>query len=806
MTGPDGSVPSSTYRLQIRRQFPLAAAGELADYLKSLGVQAIYLSPILQATSGSEHGYDITSHRQVDPERGGEQQRVALAATARELGMQTVVDIVPNHMGVADAAQNEAWWQLLRDGPDSEYAGWFDVDWQVGNGRIKLPVLGDAAGDDELSVTDGELRYYEHRFPIAEGTAQPGDSAADVHARQHYELVGYRRADNEQNYRRFFAVTDLAGIRVEDPSVFDASHAEILRWVAEGDVQGIRIDHPDGLADPAGYLERLAAAAPGSWITVEKITEPGERLPESWPVAGTTGYDALAELNNLLYDPAAEAEVSNRYAELTGDKRDWDSHLEQGKRMVASTILHAEILRITRAVRHVQPKLGVSDEDVAQALTELAVAFGVYRSYHPVGAEQLDAAAELAATRRPELREAITNLLPLLSDPGTEISIRFEQATGAIMAKGVEDTAYYRYNRAVGLNEVGGDPGSFGSTPADFHAAQQQRQQLLPQSMTTLSTHDTKRSEDVRARLAVLPELGERWYGTARQLLAGSPIPQQAFGYLLWQSFVGAGWIERERMHAYAEKAMREASEGTSWRDQDADFEAAVHAAVDRAYDDPQVHQLLDELITEVTPYGWSNSLSQKLWQLCMPGVPDVYQGSELYDYSLVDPDNRRPVDFDLRRRLLSDFDIVDQKAVDQKAVDQKAVDQKAVDQKAAAGGRLNAPPLEEIGAAKMWLTSRVLRERRAHPQRFSGYTPLTVTGPAAEHAVAFDRGGAIAVGTRLPVALRQAGGWRDSVLQLPPGRYRDQLTGEQYQGEVSLASLLSRYPVAFLTTLDSDS
>ncbi|MDQ1739641.1 MAG: (1-_4)-alpha-D-glucan 1-alpha-D-glucosylmutase, partial [Pseudonocardiales bacterium] len=318
------TVPSSTYRVQIRGQFPLRAAAELADYLQSLGTSAIYLSPILQATSGSDHGYDITSHRQVDPERGGEQGRLALAATARELGLQTVVDIVPNHMGVADAAQNEAWWQLLRDGPGSEYAAWFDVDWKAGNGRIKLPVLGDDATDDQLRVSltgpSGELRYFEHRFPIAEGTAKPGDNAADVHARQHYELVGYRRADDEQNYRRFFAVTELAGIRVEDPAVFDASHAEILRWVRDGDVQGIRIDHPDGLADPAGYLDRLAAAAPDSWITVEKITEPGERLPAGWPVAGTTGYDALAEVNTLLYDPAAEAEVSRRYAELTGDQ------------------------------------------------------------------------------------------------------------------------------------------------------------------------------------------------------------------------------------------------------------------------------------------------------------------------------------------------------------------------------------------------------------------------------------------------------------------------------------------------------
>ncbi len=776
---PARPAPSSTYRLQIRQQFPLSAAAGLADYLQALGVPAIYLSPILQATSGSDHGYDITSHRQVDPERGGEQGRLALAATARELGMQTVIDIVPNHMGVADAAQNLAWWELLREGQASEYAAWFDVDWQAGNGRIKLPVLGDGAGDDELTVslsaTSGELRYYEHRFPIADGTARPGDSAADVHARQHYELVSYRRADNEQNYRRFFAVTELAGIRVEDPAVFDASHAEILRWVRDGDVQGIRIDHPDGLADPAGYLARLAAAAPDSWIIVEKITEPGERLPLDWPVAGTTGYDALAEVNNLLYDPAAEPVVSRRYAELTGDRRDWAEHLEQGKRMVADTILHAELLRIGRGVRAAAPGLRATDEQVVAALTELTVAFEVYRSYQPVGGERLAEAAALALSRKPELSGVIAELLPLLSarpgEAGREVTVRFEQASGAIMAKGVEDTAYYRYNRAVGLNEVGGDPGGYGSTPAEFHAAQLQRQQLLPESMTTLSTHDTKRSEDVRARLAVLPELGERWYGAAERLLAASPIPQQAFGYLLWQSFAGAGWIERARMHAYAEKAMREAAEGTSWRDPDAAFEAAVHQAVDRAYDDPAVHRLLDELIAEITPHGWSNSLSQKLVQLVMPGVPDVYQGTELYDYSLVDPDNRRPVDFELRRQVLAGFDTDD--------------------------GR---PPLEQTGAAKLWLTSRVLRERRAHPERFSMYTPLIVSGPAAEHAVAFDRGGAVAVATRLPVGLRRGGGWHDTTLELGPGVHLDQLTGERYEGRVPLSALLRRYPVAFLT------
>jgi len=775
-----GQVPGSTYRLQIRRQFDLTAAAELAGYLVELGAQAFYLSPLLQATSGSDHGYDITSHERVDPERGGEDGRRTLATAAREAGLLTVVDIVPNHMGVAEPAQNLPWWQLLRDGEQGGYAAWFDVDWRAGDGRVKLPVLGDSAGDDDLTVDldSGELRYFEHRYPIAEGTAGPGDTAAEVHARQHYQLVGYRRADTEQNYRRFFAVTDLAGIRVEDPAVFDASHAEVLRWVRDGDVQGIRIDHPDGLADPAGYLRRLADAAPGCWILVEKITEPGELLPPDWPVAGTTGYDALAEVNNLLYDPAAAPEVSRRYAELTGDRRSWGEHFEQGKRLVAGTILRAELLRIGRGVRAAAPELFPATDrpdELVAALAELAVAFGVYRSYQPVGAERLVEAAALARSRRPELAGTIEKLLPLLAGSDREVTVRFEQATGAIMAKGVEDTAFYRYNRAVGLNEVGGDPGSYGSTPEQFHAAQAQRQQLQPRSMTTLSTHDTKRSEDVRARLAVLPELGERWYGTAERLLAGAPVPSKAFGYLLWQTFAGAGWIPRDRMHAYAEKAMREAAEGTGWRDPDASFEAAVHQAVDRAYDDDRLHRLLDDLITEITPDGWSNSLSQKLIQLTMPGVPDVYQGSELYDYSLVDPDNRRPVDFELRRQLLAGF----------------------------GGDDPDRPALEAVGAAKLWLTAQVLRERREHPDRFTGYTALPTTGPAAEHAVAFDRGGAVTVATRLPVGLRRAGGWRGTALELPSGEHVDRLTGERYAGRVKLAELLGDYPVAFLVRTD---
>ncbi|HTZ43413.1 MAG TPA: malto-oligosyltrehalose synthase [Jatrophihabitans sp.] len=770
------AAPPSTYRLQIRQRFTLSAAADLAGYLRELGTGAMYLSPLLQATAGSDHGYDITSHSRVDPERGGEPGRLAAVAAARAHQLQVVVDIVPNHMGVAVPAENEAWWQLLQHGPDSEYAEWFDVDWRAGDGTVLLPVLGDDFSDDQLTVVDGELRYFEHRFPIAPGSHAEGDAPAAVHQRQHYRLVGYRLADTEQNYRRFFAVTDLAGIRVENQPVYRASHAEILRWVQTGTVDGIRIDHPDGLADPAGYLRRLAEDAPDAWITVEKITEPGERLPADWPVAGTTGYDALAEVNTLLYDPAAADAATAAYQRLTGDERSWPEHLERGKRLIATTILLAELRRIARAVEHARPGIAPADELVA-ALTELAVAFGVYRSYQPAGDERLADAVAVVTGRRPELAGTIAALRPLLANGDREVTVRFEQATGAIMAKGCEDTAYYRYNRAIGLNEVGGDPAGFGCTVAGFHAAQAERQRLLPRSMTTLSTHDTKRSEDVRARLAVLPELGERWYGTAARLLEACPVGNRAFGYLLWQTFAGAGWIERDRMHAYAEKAMREAADGTGWRNPDQAFEQGVHAAVDRAYDDERVHAELDSLIRLVEPYGWSNSLAGKLVQLTMPGVPDVYQGTELYDYSLVDPDNRRDVDFEQRRELLAGLGKPDARP----------------------------PAVDGTGAAKLWLVHRALTVRRERPELLAGYRPLPATGPAAEHLVAFDRGagdrpGLLTAVTRLPFTLEDTGGWRDTELALPAGAFTDLLTGATWSGGVPAAELFGRYPVALLT------
>ncbi|MEJ3746299.1 malto-oligosyltrehalose synthase [Actinomycetes bacterium KLBMP 9797] len=740
-------IPRGTYRIQVRPDFDLDATAELAGYLAELGVTHLYTAPLLAAAPGSPHGYDVVDHSRVNPEIGGREGLERLAAALREHGLGLVVDIVPNHMGVAVPAANPAWWDVLKRGPASRYADWFDIDWS--RGRLVLPVLADDPHAlDDLKVDGDELVYHEQRFPLADGTGGSGDPR-DVHRRQHYRLVSWKDGDRECSYRRFFAVSTLAGLRVEDPAVFAATHAEILRWGADG----IRVDHPDGLRDPAGYLARLRAAAPKSWLVVEKILETGESLPHDWPVDGTTGYDALAEVCGLFVDPDGE-EALTRLADAPA----WSGVAHRAKLQAATTLLAAERDRLAR--------LATGVPRAAEALAELAACFEVYRSYLPAGTRHLSAARAEAARRQPDLAATLDALLPRLADPDDELAQRFQQYTGAVMAKGVEDTAHYRYTRFVALNEVGGDPSRFGISPAAFHRAAAVRQRDWPHGMTTLSTHDTKRSEDVRARLAVLAELPTEWAAALRRWSKAAPVENLELASLLWQTVAGAWPIARERLHAYIEKAAREA--GMNWADPDLAQEAALHAAIDRAYDDAELRADIDAFVDKITPYGWTNALGQKLVQLVMPGVPDTYQGTELWDNSLVDPDNRRPVDFAVRRDLLRRLD----------------------------AGWL--PPVDATGAAKLLVTSRVLRARRAHP--FDRYAPVPVEGPAAAHAFTCDRGDVVAIATRLPVKLAYRGGWGATKLSLAPGRWVDALTGRVWQARrVPLSDLLSTYPVALL-------
>jgi (1->4)-alpha-D-glucan 1-alpha-D-glucosylmutase len=773
-------IPLSTYRLQITAAFDLAAAEGVLGYLTDLGADWLYLSPLLAAEEGSDHGYDVVDHSRIDPVRGGAEALTRLAAAAADAGRGILVDIVPNHMGVATPHRNLWWWNLLQHGPASHYAEAFDVDWAANGDRILLPVLGDDADGvselDRLEVVGDELHYYDNRFPLAPGSADDGADARVVHARQHYKLVNWRRADAQLNYRRFFSVNTLAGLRVEVPWVFDESHREILRWVQDGLVQGLRVDHPDGLADPGGYLDRLRDATDGAYVLVEKILEGDEQLPTSWATAGTTGYDALADFDRLLVDPAGQGALdaleARLQAEAAAPPAGWSDLVHARKRVIADHTLQAEVVRLARLVPGGED---TTDATTVDALAELLACFPVYRSYLPVGIEELRHAAAEAARHRPDLGPAIEGLLPLLGDPGHPLAVRFQQTSGMVMAKGVEDTAYYRYSRLTSLNEVGADPGEFAVEAAEFHRRQQTRQATFPASMTTLSTHDTKRSEDVRARISVLAEIPADWESTLATLRAAAPLGDAPFENLLWQAIVGSWPATPERLIAYAEKAAREAGTSTTWTSRNAEFEAAMRGLVTACFDDPAVTQTLTAFVGRVRRAGWSNALSNKLVQLTAPGVPDVYQGTELWDTSLVDPDNRRPVDYDLRRDYLA---------------------------------RVNSgwlPPVDETGAAKLLVTTRALRLRRDEPERFFRHSPVAAFGAAADHVIAFDRGGAVTIATRLPLGLEAAGGWGDTTVVLAGRPVVDLLTGERHPGGIaSVAVLLQRYPVALLVPADS--
>ncbi|MFD5276623.1 malto-oligosyltrehalose synthase [Pseudarthrobacter sp. NPDC058362] len=770
-------VPASTYRLQIRRGFTLFDAAATVPYLKSLGADWVYLSPILTAEQGSDHGYDVTDPSAVDPERGGPEGLAALSRAAREHGMGVLVDIVPNHVGVASPPQNPWWWSLLREGRESPYADAFDVDWDLGGGRIRLPMLGSDDDLDKLEVVDGELRYYDHRFPIAPGTYTEGDSPRDVHNRQHYELMDWRRADAELNYRRFFAVTTLAGIRVEDPQVFEEAHAEVGRWFREGLVDGLRVDHPDGLADPAGYLRWLKDLTGGAYVLVEKILEPGESLPGEFATEGTTGYDALADVDRVFVDPAGEAALDALDASLRGTSgpADYAEMIRGTKRMIADGILRSEVLRLARLVPESH---GLATEDAADAIAEIIASFPVYRTYLPTGAEVLKEACESAAAHRPDLEVAVGTLLPLLLDPANPIAVRFQQTSGMVMAKGVEDTAFYRYTRLGTLTEVGAEPTEFAVAPDEFHQRMARRQAELPLSMTTLSTHDTKRSEDARARISVLAELPDEWAGTLASLRQLAPIPDGPYENLLWQAVIGAWPASRERLQGYAQKAAREAGNSTTWTNPDVGFESSVRAAVDAAFDDARVTRVVEDFVARIEAYAASNSLAAKLVQLTMPGVPDVYQGSEFWERSLTDPDNRRPVDYAVRQAELEKLD----------------------------GGTLPASGTEP---AKLLVTSRALRVRRDRPELFQGYAPVRATGAAAGHLLGFSRGdgapGAVTLATRLPAGLEAAGGWRDTAVVLS-AVMRDELTGAVHgPGAVSVADVLGTYPVALLVPVEGE-
>jgi (1->4)-alpha-D-glucan 1-alpha-D-glucosylmutase len=804
-------TPTATYRLQLQPDFPFSAAEEAVPRLARLGVSHLHLSPVLTAVPGSAHGYDVTDHSRVREELGGEAGLRALSATARAHGLGLVLDIVPNHMAVpADTRLNHALWETLREGPRSPYARWFDVDWEAGGGRMLMPVLGEplrtAASGMEVPG-DGTLRCGPHVLPLREGTE--GLALPALLDAQHYRLAWWRLGRTELNYRRFFTISSLIGLRVEDPEVFEATHRTVLRLLAEDVVDGLRVDHPDGLADPGGYLQRLHEATGGRWTVVEKILAREEELPDDWPVAGTTGYDALHRLDGVFTDPDGYADLVRRYREETGaapaEGGEWAATLRRASREVLTGELAAETDRVTRAAVAVcedTDGLGLRDHApwaLRTALRELLIRLPVYRPYVRCGApareEDVALLEEAAAGAReefalPEEGEAVAVLRDLalgrLGDGPTQrgVAAHFAQLASALRAKAVEDTAFYRYAPLLSATEVGGDPARPAVPPQEFHAYCARMQRDWPAGGVVLSTHDTKRSGDVRAALAVLSECPQRWgeaLAAAREAAAQLPDdghrpPEPHVEWVAWQTAYGLGEPDVERLTGAVVKAVREAGLHTTWTEPDPDYEAALRRFVAGAVCGPP-WAVMEKLVDELRPHVRATTLGAALVQLTMPGVPELYWGTERRSATLVDPDNRRVP------ALLGVGDGAD-------------------------GGRAGTEDsgragTEDGGGDRLRLTRAALRLRRDHPDWFgtgASYEPLHASGPAAGHCLAFARSGAVAtVVTRLSLRLAEAGGWRDTELRLPDGRWQDLLSGRTVEGACPLSTLLADEPVALL-------
>ncbi|PWH05898.1 malto-oligosyltrehalose synthase [Brachybacterium endophyticum] len=826
-------VPTSTYRLQLHAGFTAEDAARLVPYLAELGVGHVFCSPVLQAAPGSTHGYDVVDHARIGEEIGGEGALRSLADAAHAHGMGLVVDVVPNHMAIPTPVwHNHALWSVLRDGPASPFASWFDVEISAQN-SILMPVLGRPIGsvlaDGEIEVTrtgvpqpDGSVReenvvrYYDHVLPITPGTEELG--VADLLEHQWYRLAYWKVADDELNYRRFFDVDTLAAVRVELPEVFTATHSLLLDLHSEGVIDGFRIDHIDGLADPRGYLRDLQDASGGAWVVVEKILEGEEQLPGDLPCEGTTGYDALWRVGGLFHDPHGAAGLTQLWQRTTGDLRPFEEVAAESTDLIISTSLWAEVERLTDLVHRICAEdirlRDTTRRHIQQVLVALLAAMDRYRAYIVPGESAnggeravLEAAAgraRLGLGEDEDVLDALRIVLALVcgdevgsagrtaSADRSELIVRFAQTCGPVHAKAREDTAFYRFPRFLPVTEVGADPERIGVDGDDLHEHCRRMVHTQPDSMTTLSTHDTKRSEDVRARLAVLTEIPEEWASTVSALerAVGEEIGDQVDGavrLLLWQTLL-ATWelpgapvprIDEERLLGYLDKAMREAKSFTTWTRQDSVYEEQVRTMARAALASPAVDRLLSELTRRTLPAQRAAILGQKLVQLTMPGVPDVYQGTESVELSLVDPDNRRDVDhgsYAARLRRL----------------------------------REGVRP-EGVADEKLWLTHRALSLRRRRPDLFGGRTAAYRAVPTStSHAVAFGRAvgegelEVITVLTRLAHGLSHRGGFDDAVAVLPEGRWHDLLSGRRVtSGTVRLSTLLEEWPTALLVRED---
>ena len=845
------SAPRATMRLQLHRDFTFADATQLVPYLARLGISHLYASPILTARPGSTHGYDVTDPTRVNPELGGEMGLRRLVAALRAAGLGLIVDIVPNHMA-AGGLENPWWGDVLRHGRDSRYARFFDIDWDRGD-RLLAPFLGEPYGVSlrEGAITlahDGDepvIRYYDSCYPLrpadlAEVVAAGSDAfdpatgegrerLHDLLERQHYRLAWWRSAGDAINWRRFFDINSLAALRIEDDAVFEATHSTILRLYKDGLIDGVRIDHVDGLADPAGYcrrlraqLDELAALRPvgapqgPAWLIVEKILGVGESLPEDWSADGTSGYDFMDAASALLHDAAGESALQRLWNALIPDANGFAEVEAAARRDVLERAFTAQLEAVVEAL-HCIALRQVETRDITRAairrvLVALLARFPVYRSYgiaqpsEPLAAAAASAAQDIMAADRTTL--ALVERW-LGEDATPDAALRFQKLSAPLAAKAVEDTAYYRYGVLLSRNEVGADVRRFSTTVAQFHAACLERRQRYPDTMLATATHDHKRGEDVRARLAVLSEIPEEWARTvqhwfnlnaAHRRYGDGPMPSPADELMLYQMIVGAWPLDvvdlpdyTDRLAGWQLKALREAKLVTDWAAPNLEYEDAARSILYTIMTDDQFVAEAAAFARRIGPAGAVNGLTQTLLKLTVPGVPDFYQGSEFWDQSLVDPDNRRPVDFAPRIA---------------------ALESDAAPVVLAAHWR--------DGRVKQAVIRRALALRHQAPELFARgeYRPLEVTGSLAEHVVAFVRSHGdthcIVVAPRLIACHCEGRGddaiptviWQDTLLHLPADlrvrHMRDRLTDRQLPPlthRVPLSAILTQFPIALLAT-----
>lgn len=873
----------ATYRLQLGPALDFAQAAARVPYLKKLGISHLYLSPVLDAATGSLHGYDVVNHTQLAQSLGGEEGFARLVAAAHAAKIGIVLDLVPNHMSIADD-RNRWWWDVLENGPSGRWAHAFDVDWDPPEQRLKnvvlLPVLGDHLNQvlqqKQLKVErEGArftLRYFEHRFPVAprslgivlrhamtrcdeprlgfladafaelplptnleqasverrhrdkevlrelldilllrsepvaravnETLQQINESPQMLDALlelQNFRLSYWRAAERDLDYRRFFDVNSLVGLRMEDPHVFSEAHALIEKLYARGDIDGLRVDHVDGLADPAGYLAKLRALTPDATIHVEKILGKDEALPP-WPVDGTTGYEHGAQLIALFTMPSSEPALKALEEDLTGDSPDFHALATSSRKQVLRELLGSDVNRLAHTLvrlgeRHWEVR-DYSRHELRDLVAAVAASFPVYRSYvvpsegkvSPADAAVIAQALEGARTVAPDLDRALFDFvrdLLMLERSGeleAEFVKRFQQLTAPTMAKGVEDTAFYRYTTLLAHAEVGGSPERFHLKADAFHAANQDTQRHWPRRLNASSTHDSKRSADVRARLIAMSQNPEAFAKLARMFFERTERhlielqPDRKMRMIALQILVGAWPLHPDRFKATLEKSARESKTLTSWLRPNQAYDEALAKFADAVMADAEIGKALDAFVLDLLPRARAISLGWLLLKCTTPGVPDFYQGTEVWNFSLVDPDNRAAVNWKLREQ----------------AIDENRVPTLAAD---------------EIGLTKLFVTRQALKLRRERPELFDAegdYEPLKVVGPAAEAVIAFSRVSKARGGTRAVVIVARwpSFDWADTEVLLPDGVFDSHLDDQRgLRHSVGLSQLFARLPVALLSS-----